>query len=325
MGIMEGTSSLGERDPTTLCDLSSFMAHLADEFPRALPPPASEQAQRTIAEVQRRMTVDLVHAVLPQILKIAEVVWKVEDFARRKLSSTARIVVLEFPVGNSIPSIVLDRVLRKKGWSSTVVRVALPRNDSTNVGVTSAQLLEHKLTSLALNKGDLIVLVDEWLSGSNFRNLTRLVERLPAISDALFLPVAIHRAASAWLSPLSLIPFALRDGVGQHSCLTGTAIYLALRDSRASLRGKGNNAVTDNCSCRINCFVRGRRCVDLEPLSEIGLAVPLLVRYGSGDDWSWCPGADVATDTWKLAGMGGQIDSVLRRPLHAGRYGAHIT
>lgn len=194
-------SSLAESDvmgdPTTLSDLSSFVAHLLDEYPCALPSPAKEEAQRTIAELQPRMAMELIYSVLPQARRLAEVVWKVEDFARRKLPSGARIVVLEFPVGNSIPSKLLDRVLKKQGCNSTIVRVALSRNDSTHVGTTRAQLLETKFTGLALKKGDLIVLVDEWLSGSNFRNLTELLGRMQAVRVATFLPVATLTDRSA--------------------------------------------------------------------------------------------------------------------------------
>jgi hypothetical protein len=194
-------SSLAEgdvlADPTTLLDLSSFVAHLADEYPRALPSPASKEAERTIAELQPRMAVDFIHTVMPQVLQLAEVVWKVEAFARRTLPQGARIVIVEFPVGNSIPSKLLDRLLRNQGQTSVVVRVALSRNDSATVGITRAQLIEARLSGLALKKGDLIVLVDEWLSGSNFRNLTKLLGRIAAASDATFLPVATLTDRSA--------------------------------------------------------------------------------------------------------------------------------
>ncbi len=63
--------------PRPFRDVSSFVAHLADEYPHALPSAAKEKAQFAIAELQSRMAVELIHSVLPQAQELAEVVWKV--------------------------------------------------------------------------------------------------------------------------------------------------------------------------------------------------------------------------------------------------------
>jgi hypothetical protein len=194
-------SSLGEEDvigdPTVLTDLSAFVAHLADEFPSALPSPAKEEAERTLAGLQPRMAADLVSAVQPQALLLTDVIWRIEQFVSRRLAPGGRVVLLEFPVGNSIPTKLLDRILRREGHNTCVIRAALSRNDSKGRGVTRRQLLEAKLTGAGVKKGDLVVLIDEWLSGSNFRNLTELLRKLPAVREALFLPVALLTEASA--------------------------------------------------------------------------------------------------------------------------------
>lgn len=87
------------------------MAFLADEFPKALPAPASGEAAATLRELQPRIAREIVAGVIPQLRVLANVIGRIADFAARRMQTGGRVVILELPIGNSIPSKLLERAL----------------------------------------------------------------------------------------------------------------------------------------------------------------------------------------------------------------------
>ncbi|MEN2398367.1 hypothetical protein GKZ90_0001145 [Flavobacterium sp. MC2016-06] len=96
------------------------------------------------------------------------------------------IYILELPVGNSIPSTLLQNLLKMKGVDSMIITISLNRNDSKKNGYTRKELIENKLKELDLKK-TLLVYTDEWISGSNFYNITKILSK---IKDLKFIPGA---------------------------------------------------------------------------------------------------------------------------------------
>jgi hypothetical protein len=78
-----------------------------------------------------------------------------------------------------------------------VVRVALTRNDVRSRGVTRKDILEARLAERRVQAVDTVVLLDEWLSGANFRNLVKLMGRMSVVRNATFLPVGLLTETSS--------------------------------------------------------------------------------------------------------------------------------
>lgn len=184
-------------DPTALVDFNNLIAFLAEDYPGALHEPARTQMQKALGELQRLAAASLVSAVLPQAQVLANVVRKIAEFVSPRTASGERVILLDFPVGNTIPTRVVEKILIQEGIRVEVVRVALTRNDSRSRGVTRKEILEARLAERGVQAADVVVLLDEWLSGSNFRNVVELLGRISAIGDATFLPVGLLTETSS--------------------------------------------------------------------------------------------------------------------------------
>ncbi len=125
----------------------------------------------------------------PQIDALCDYLLDVRVALRRLLSQDSRIVLLELPIGNSLPVQVLESLLTPL---APVVRVCavLNRADDPKAGITREELLASSLAPIGLKTNDIVLLVDEWKSGSNFRNVC---ERLDSVipEGVLFFPVAL--------------------------------------------------------------------------------------------------------------------------------------
>lgn len=184
-------------DPTALVDFNSLIAFLVEDYPAALTEPARTRLQQALEELQRRAAASLVDAVLPQAQMLANTVRKIAEFALSRTLSPGRVILLDFPVGNSVPTRVVERILSGKGIHVEVVRVALTRNDSRSRGVTRKEILEARLAERGVRAADTVVLLDEWLSGANFRNVVELLGRIPVVREAVFLPVGLLTETSS--------------------------------------------------------------------------------------------------------------------------------
>ena len=184
-------------DPTALVDFNNLIAFLAEDYPGALPEPARTQLQKALEELQRLAAASLVSAVLPQAQVLANAVRTIAEYVSPRTASGERVILLDFPVGNTIPTRVVEKILIREGIRVEVVRVALTRNDSRSRGVTRKEILEARLAERGVQAADTVVLLDEWLSGANFRNVVELLGRISAIGDATFLPVGLLTETSS--------------------------------------------------------------------------------------------------------------------------------
>lgn len=116
-----------------------------------------------------------------------------------------RTVLVELPIGNSIPTKLLEHVLSAAGRSVQVVTIALSRSDKRRSGITREQLINESLSRLELRDTDLVVLADEWNTGANFAKITKYVagalrERTRFVPIALLAHDALANATSAQLA-----------------------------------------------------------------------------------------------------------------------------
>jgi len=114
-----------------------------------------------------------------------------DRFADMRLKD-ARFILLELPVGNSLAMRLLEGLL---GALLPVVTVtaALNRNDRSQDGITREALLVRELEKAGLKQNDLVVLLDEWKTGTNFHHVCeRLTRILPA--GVFFFPFALLEA-----------------------------------------------------------------------------------------------------------------------------------
>lgn len=184
-------------DPTALVDFNTLIAFLAEDYPGAFPELGRTKLQQALEELQRRAAASLVTAVLPQAQALANVVQKVVKYVSTRTASSGRIIFLDFPIGNSLPTRVVENILIQKAIPVEVMRVALTRNDSRARGVTRKDILEARLTERGVKAADTVVLLDEWLSGANFRNVVELLGRNSVVREATFLPVGLLTETSS--------------------------------------------------------------------------------------------------------------------------------
>ena len=184
-------------DPTALVDFNTLIAFLAEDYPEALPEPSRTKVQQALEELQRRAAASLVTAVLPQAQVLTKVVRRVAEFVSTRTASSGRVILLDFPIGNSLPTRVAEQILMQEEIPVEVVRVALTRNDARSRGVTRKNILEARLAERRVQAVDTVVLLDEWLSGANFRNLVELLGRMSVVRNATFLPVGLLAETSS--------------------------------------------------------------------------------------------------------------------------------
>lgn len=114
-----------------------------------------------------------------------------DRFAGMRLKD-ARFILLELPVGNSLAVRLLEDLL-KTLLPVVTVTVALNRNDHSQVGITRETLLVRELEKVGPKQNDLVVLVDEWKTGTNFHHVSqRLTGILPV--GVFFFPCALLEA-----------------------------------------------------------------------------------------------------------------------------------
>lgn len=178
-------------DPTIMADMASLTALWLDEYPSAYKEDDIRTRVRILLESILRSCVERVAArVSPQIECLAAAIADVLSFLSQLHLQNARLVVLELPVGNSLPTKLLHRLLLANGYKSDVLRVSLSRNDKAKRGITRDALLENALGQVALRENDVLLYMDEWLTGTNFNRICTIVSRkLP--SSSFFFPIGL--------------------------------------------------------------------------------------------------------------------------------------
>jgi hypothetical protein len=115
-----------------------------------------------------------------QIDSLCRLLLDIRTFLCRLNTSRSRFVLIEMPTGNSVAVKLLARLLEECGGGAAVeiVRAALARKTLKEGSVTRRQLLDEHLKAAKLTKNDILVYLDEWETGSNFKAISEYLKKL---------------------------------------------------------------------------------------------------------------------------------------------------
>lgn len=175
--------------PTILLNIAAFLCLVATRLPAALGnlgPTAYALLVKAVDLLAGRWVVACEHQIHPLVTLLQSILYVIDPLEL----GPARLLILELPLGNSIPCRLLLELLQARHRKVEMIRVALSRNDSRKVGVTRETLLAQQLQGAALGANDLVVYLDEWNTGVNFSNLASRLARITERSGAFLLPAA---------------------------------------------------------------------------------------------------------------------------------------
>jgi hypothetical protein len=179
-----------------LTDIAGLLSFLLEVYVDAFSGKDRESIEDAIWAALDAIADEFVTACHPQIRAMGQTIFTTLH-EPKVVTGAKRLHLVELPVGNSIPTQLLRRFLEKHGCNVETVRVSLCRNDSVSHGVTRRQFLKERLQG-ALQGGDLVLLVDEWLSGANFEAISQhiggIVRTVPNVS---FLPIGMLASFSS--------------------------------------------------------------------------------------------------------------------------------
>ncbi len=124
-----------------------------------------------------------------QIKTLSGFLVKVSEAIRNRLPPGARVFLLELPTGNSLLIQCLERLL-KPHLDVETIWISLPRNTKASAGLTRRDLIAEKLRASSMKANDILVHIDEWISGANFRDVGNDIRKLTPPGVTL-LPLAI--------------------------------------------------------------------------------------------------------------------------------------
>ncbi|CAM2983681.1 hypothetical protein RAHE111665_09830 [Rariglobus hedericola] len=126
----------------------------------------------------------------PQAIPACKAIKDVMFFMQTLCLHNTSIYVIDLPVGNTLFTKLLFRLLEDGGFKVKSVRAALSRNDRKTVGITRAEVLVDNLLSAQPQPNDVFIYIDEWVTGSNFNSICEVVKKgIP--KECFFLPVAL--------------------------------------------------------------------------------------------------------------------------------------
>jgi len=149
-------------------------------------PDALLEAARGIVEAAARRTVLAASAQVDALVGLVE---RVELLLHAV--GARRVFAVELPVGNSLPTKVVVSSLLPRGFEIEAVRISLSRNDSKKAGRRRVDILREKLSAAGTGPDDVVLLVDEWVTGANFKAITKLVSAILRDTGATFAPFAL--------------------------------------------------------------------------------------------------------------------------------------
>jgi hypothetical protein len=110
---------------------------------------------------------------------------KLIGFFQRLNLGNARVFIVDIPIGNSLMARLLDHLLSATR-NVQILRASLSRNDRRGQGITRAELLSEQIQILGVSANDVILYVDEWNTGANFKNICKILKRLVPEKSFLF-------------------------------------------------------------------------------------------------------------------------------------------
>lgn len=208
--------------PTTLSNFMSLLSQVIPEYSDALAEPRRSTARQAARELLERVTANYLDGVAPQVRGLAELLRRADHLLGR-ISPKGRIILLELPVGNSIPVKLLERHLRAGGKPIEVIRIALSRNDTKRIGVTREQLIKAVLAETSLIPDDVLLHADEWSTGANFGKISKIVSKAVRARGVRFIPIGLMAPHSRQHSKFDVHrknhdEFAADAGLSGESC-----------------------------------------------------------------------------------------------------------
>lgn len=196
--------SCGVNCPVILTDISTLLSALLSRYARAFSGDHRVSIENVLKSALDSVAADLVVVCIPQIHKLGQVVFTILH-EHKVVARSNRIILVELPVGNSIPIRILRHFLEKHMCKAETLRVSLSRNDTQHKGITRRQLLESRLAAI-VTSGDVVIYLDEWLTGSNFRTVSEHIAsvlRASQAGDVSLLPVGMLTDNSRFASQYS--------------------------------------------------------------------------------------------------------------------------
>jgi hypothetical protein len=97
-----------------------------------------------------------------QVDALCRFLMQIESAVAGLLAPTSKAIVLDFPVGNSLPVKILGRMLRRR-CQVLKITVSLARK-----GAVRKAAIREQLSAKNIRPGDIVVYFDEWNTGVNF-------------------------------------------------------------------------------------------------------------------------------------------------------------
>jgi hypothetical protein len=183
-------------DPSMLTDIAGLLSFLLERYVEAFSGKDRESVEDALMVALDVIADELVAACGPQVRAMGRTVFTTLH-EPKVVADANRLLLVELPIGNSIPTRLLRQFLEKHDCNVETVRVSLCRNDSASRGLTRRRVLEENLRD-TLRGGDLVILADEWLSGANFEAVSQHIGSVVrTVPNASFLPIGILAAFSS--------------------------------------------------------------------------------------------------------------------------------
>jgi hypothetical protein len=175
-------------EPELLQNVASLISTIAGPMTSALEETNKLAFRDELYSLEKTIVAELIKRLDSQIRTLGEMVFTIMQ-ERKVIAHQGCFVLIEMPLGNSIPTKLIEYFLRKHSFSVRTLRVALSRNDKSAEGVTRVELLHEQLKSI--QRGDFVIYCDEWITGSNFRNLVDKIDRVISQHECTFLPIGM--------------------------------------------------------------------------------------------------------------------------------------
>lgn len=177
------------QDAFLIRNLASFAAMLLTEL-STLPGTEGLGAREASNRMLEAFAEAYINACKSQLPGLRDMCRLVSDTVA-ETTGRRRVVLLEFPTGNSIPVRLLEHALTEQQVPFEVLSASLSRNDSKRAGITREALIAERITAASLSTGDVVVYVDEWNTGTNFATLAQFLAKALGPSNSTFVPVAL--------------------------------------------------------------------------------------------------------------------------------------
>ena len=185
-------------DPMVQSNLCVLLSQLVDEYPKCFEGVDQCKVDHFLRRAMSQSIDSWLEGVAGQAERLASATSEMVVMINRICQPGSRVVLLEFPIGNSIPVRMLERKLAAARHKPFTICVSLSRNDSVGEGPTRSSFLSKAFTEFGFLDNDIVLYCDEWCSGANFKNLCKIAAKFARkpLCRVIFLPVALVSASA---------------------------------------------------------------------------------------------------------------------------------